>query len=48
VQRVLGEDSYRRETQRIAAAMRALPSAAAALDVLSALRPAPAANRARP
>jgi UDP:flavonoid glycosyltransferase YjiC (YdhE family) len=51
VQRVLGEASYRREAQRIAAAMRALPPADAALDVLAELSPprrAPAASRAQP
>jgi len=36
------------EPQRIAAAMRALPPVEAALDVLSSLRSAPAASRARP
>lgn len=41
VQRVLGEASYRREAERIAAAMRALPSADAALEVLAAARPLP-------
>ena len=48
VERVLAEPSHRGEAQRIAAAMRALPPAEAALDVLSSLRPAPAASRARP
>ena len=51
VERVLAEPSHRREAQQIAAAMRALPPADAAIDLLEALSlpgRAPAASRARP
>jgi MGT family glycosyltransferase len=52
VERVLAEASHRREAQRIAAAMRALPAADAAIDVLAALsaapRRAPSMSRERP
>ena len=51
VERVLAEPSHRREAQRIAATMRALPPADAAIDLLAALSlpgRAPAASRARP
>jgi UDP:flavonoid glycosyltransferase YjiC (YdhE family) len=48
---VLTDASHRRTAERIAAEMRALPPADAAIDVLAALSPprrAPAASRARP
>ena len=52
VQQVLADPSHRREAQRIAAAMRALPPADAAVDTLAALssaaRRAPGASPARP
>jgi UDP:flavonoid glycosyltransferase YjiC (YdhE family) len=44
VQRVLAEPSHHREAQRIAAAMRALPPAEAALDVLAAMLAGPPAR----
>jgi len=52
VRRVLSEPSHRRDAERIAAAMRALPPTDAAVDALAAIssaaRRAPAGTRARP
>jgi UDP:flavonoid glycosyltransferase YjiC (YdhE family) len=45
VERVLGEVSYRRAAERIAAAMRGLPPIDAAVDVLAAIARQPAAEK---